>query len=436
MIYMHLLLLVATVVLAARLGGIGVGLAGGVGMSIAVFGFGLEPGKMPISVLLIILSVILALAVMQRAGGLDYMVKVAERLLRNNPKYINVLAPLTTFVLTVLSGTQYTTLSILNVIQQVAKSTNVRPSQPLTASVVACQVAITASPISAATAAMWVVVEQMGVSFGSVLAVIIPTGFVAACVATFVAVRQGCDLLDDPIYKARLESGQLEQVQLSEDKTPDAPEAKRSVLIFLASVVFIVIMLMFKKVIGHGLGSRDLIVITMFVSALITAFACKVDLKTIKKASVLADGAESLIVILGIAWLSGTVIGAHIPEIKAQAGIWLEAYPMLLALIFWITSAALFSHGATSALLIPIAGSMGISPEFIVGSFVAMSAMYITNIYPTSAFAISTDDTGSYESKRWNGSRFFNHPFILPGISGILVAVPFGFMLASIFIAS
>ncbi|UGA54071.1 anaerobic C4-dicarboxylate transporter family protein [Vibrio sp. VB16] len=435
MIYVHLLLLVAVVIVAARLGGIGVGLAGGVGMVIAVFGFGLTPGKMPISVLLIIMSVILALAVMQRAGGLDYMVRVAERLLRNNPKYIGILAPLCTFVLTVLSGTQYTTLSILNVIQQVAKSTNVRPSQPLTASVVACHIAITASPISAATAALWVVVEQMGVEFGNLLAVIIPTGFVAASVATFVAVRQGCDLLDDPIYKQRLEQGVINKAEFADRILEEDPAAKRSVLLFLASVVFIVVMLMFKKVLGHGLGSRDLIVITMFSTALLTTFVCHVDLKTIKKASVFSDGAESLIVILGIAWFSGTIIGAHIPEIKAQAGILLEAYPLLLAFIFWITSAMLFSHGAATALLVPIAGSMGIPPEYIVGSFVAMSAMYITNIYPTSAFAISTDDTGSFESSRWNGSKFFNHPFIIPGLSGVIVAVPIGFLLANLFIA-
>ncbi len=435
MIYLHLLLLVAVVIAAARLGGIGVGLAGGVGMVIAVFGFGLTPGKMPISVLLIIMSVILALAVMQRAGGLDYMVRVAERLLRNNPKYIGILAPLCTFVLTVLSGTQYTTLSILNVIQQVAKSTNIRPSQPLTASVVACHIAITASPISAATAALWVVVEQMGVEFGDLLAVIIPTGFVAASVATFVAVRQGCDLLDDPIYKKRLEQGVIKQAEFTDRGLEENPAAKRSVLLFLASVVFIVVMLMFKKVIGHGLGSRDLIVMTMFTTALITTFVCHVDLKTIKKASVFSDGAESLIVILGIAWFSGTIIGAHIPEIKAQAGVLLAAYPLLLAFIFWITSAMLFSHGAATALLVPIAGSMGIPPEYIVGSFVAMSAMYLTNIYPTSAFAISTDDTGSFESSRWNGSKFFNHPFIIPGVSGIVVAVPIGFLLANLFIA-
>lgn len=195
MVYLHVVLLIGIIILAARLGGIGVGLAGGLGMAIAVFLFGIKPGEMPIDVILIILSVILALSAMQNAGGLRFMVQVAEKLLRDHPRYINFLAPLTTFVLTVLSGTAYTTLSVLKVIQEVAKSIGVRPSQPLTAAVVSCQIAITASPISAATAAMYVVVEKMGVPYGDVLLVIVPTGFVAICVAAFVASRQGGNYL-------------------------------------------------------------------------------------------------------------------------------------------------------------------------------------------------------------------------------------------------
>lgn len=151
-------------------------MAGGFGMAIAVFCLGIPPGPMPLDVILIIMSVLFACSVMHVAGGMDYMVRVASRILRANPKYINVLAPSIAFLLTILSGTGFTTMSILNVIQEVAKQNGVRPSQPLTSAVVASQIAISASPISAATAAMWVVVETMGVSFGQVLCVILPAG--------------------------------------------------------------------------------------------------------------------------------------------------------------------------------------------------------------------------------------------------------------------
>ncbi len=434
MIIFQIVLLLSAIILAARLGGIGVGLAGGLGMAIAVFGLGLPPGDIPISVILIIMSVILALSVMQQSGGMNYMVNCAEKMLRNNPKYINILAPATTFVLTTLAGTGYTAMSVLNVIQQVAKENGVRPSQPLSSAVVASQIAITASPISAATAAMYVVVETMGVSFGIALSVIMPAALFGTVVASFVASRQGCELKDDPIFKERVEKGLVNFTPEEQKQIEPTIEAKRSVWLFLGGVLFIVALLLFKPLLGHALGSRDIIVIVMLLTSFIMAMVCKVQLTSIKKAPIFADGAESLVVILGIVWLSSTIIGVHIPEIKILAGDVLNEYPALLAVVFFCTSALLFSQGATSALLVPIAASLNVDPATILASFVAVSALYMTNIYPTTAFAIATDDTGSFLSSRWNGSYIINHPFFLPGMLGIVAAVPFGFVLANIFV--
>ncbi len=176
-------------------------------------------------------------------------------------------------------------------------------------------------------------------------------------------------------------------------------------------------MLLFKSVIGHAINSRDLIIITMFVVSTLIVFICKLDMKELKNTPIFKSGAESLVVVLGIVWLSSTLIGAHIDEIKIQASDMLRMYPGLLAVVFFCTSAMLFSQGATCALLMPIAASIGISADAILASFVAVSALYLTNIYPTTAFAIATDDTGSFLSKRWNGSKIINHPFFLPAVS-------------------
>lgn len=434
MLLLEIAVLFGSIIFAARLGGIGVGLAGGVGLVIAVFILGLPPGDIPISVMLIIMSVILALSVMQQAGGMGYMVKCAEKLLRNHPKYINILAPAIAFLLTVLAGTGYAAMSVLNVIQQVAKENGVRPSQPLSSAVVASQIAITASPISSATAAVYIVVEQMGVSFGSTLCVIVPAAIVGGIVASIVASLQGCELKDDPIFQERVKNGLVNFATEEEKKAEPKPEAKRSVMIFIGGVVFIVAMLLFKPLIGHKLGSQDIIVITMLFISFLMVMTCKVPLPSIKKAPIFQDGAESLIVVLGIVWLSSTIIGAHIPEIKETAGHLLNEYPALLAVVFFGTSAMLFSQGATTALLAPIAASLGVDPGTMLASFVAVSALYITNIYPTTAFAIATDDTGSFMSKKWNGSFIVNHPFFLPGLLGIVAAVPVGFLLSGIFI--
>lgn len=430
MLIIHIALLLGAIMLAARWGGIGVGLAGGIGLGIAVFILRIPAGSIPVDVMLIILAVILALSVMQQAGGMNYLISQTSRLLKNNPKYINLLAPATTFILTVLSGTGYTAMSVLNVIQEVAKENGVRPSQPLSSAVVASQLAITASPISAATAIMYATVEPMGVSFGSALMVIIPSAVFAMLIAAFVARKQGLSLAEDPIYQERFKNGLVSASKINEFEITSG--AKYSVVFFLIGVLFIVCMLLFKSTIRHQIATRDLIIITMMIVSVGIAFTCKVDLKNIKEAPIFKSGAESLVVVLGIVWLSSTIIGAYVPEIKEVAADVLQAYPALLAVVFFFTSSVLFSQGATSALLMPIAASIGVSPEAILASFVAVSALYITNIYPTTAFAIATDDTGSFLSKRWNGSKIINHPFFLPGCLSIVGSVPFGFMLANI----
>ena len=204
-----------------------------------------------------------------------------------------------------------------------------------------------------------------------------------------------------------------------------------SVVIFLLSVVFIVAMLLFKKEIGHTLGSRDIIVITMLFISMLMYWFCDVELTKIKNSSIFKGGYESLVVILGICWLASTVIGIYIPTIKEQATVLLGQYPGLLALAFFCVSALLFSQGATSALLVPVAASLGCDAPMILACFVAVSGIFVTNVYPTSAFAISCDDTGSFMGK-WSGTYVINHPFFLPGCLGLVAAIPFGFLMAGL----
>ena len=427
MIFLEIILLFGCIIYAAKLGGIGVGMAGGLGMAIAVFVLGLKPGAIPIDVILIILSVIFAISCMQLAGGMDYMVKLASKLLRSNPKYINILAPAVTFVLTVLGGTGYTAMSVLNVIQEVAKENHVRPSQPLTSAVIASQIAITASPISAATAAMYVVVEKMGGSFGQALAVIVPSAVFGAIVTAIISSMQGVDLDKAPIFQKRLKEGLVSMKTKKEAEKPTTRKAKVSVAIFLLAVVFIVALLLFKPYIGHTL---DIIIISMLMAGLVMYWFCDISLDRIKNTPIFGGGMESLVVVLGIVWMSSTIIGAHIPEIKTQATALLEQYPALLAVAFFCVSALLFSQGATAALLVPVAASLGVDVSTILASFVACSALYITNIYPTTAFAIACEDTGSFMDRKWNGSWVINHPFFLPGIVGLVAAVLFGFLIS------
>ncbi|MDU4759657.1 MAG: anaerobic C4-dicarboxylate transporter family protein, partial [Veillonella sp.] len=123
---------------------------------------------------------------LQLAGGLDYLVRIAENILRKNPKHINYLAPTVTYFLTILAGTGHTAFSMIPVIVEVAKSENIKPSVPLSIAVVASQIGITASPVSAAVVAMSGFLEPFGVSYPTLLGICISTTFIAVMITAFI----------------------------------------------------------------------------------------------------------------------------------------------------------------------------------------------------------------------------------------------------------
>ncbi|MFR1025961.1 MAG: anaerobic C4-dicarboxylate transporter family protein [Parasutterella sp.] len=182
--------------------------------------------------------------------------------------------------------------------------------------------------------------------------------------------------------------------------------------------------------IGHTLGSRDIIIISMLMAGLVMYWFCDISLDRIKNTPIFGGGMESLVVYLGIVWMSSTIIGAHIPEIKTQATALLEQYPALLAVAFFCVSALLFSQGATAALLVPVAASLGVDVSTILASFVACSALYITNIYPTTALQLPVRTPVRSWTENGTVPGLSTPPFFLPGIVGLVAAVPFGFLIS------
>ena len=134
----------------AKKGGIALGLLGGVGLIVLVFGFGIEPGKPAIDVMLTILAVVVTSATLQASGGLDVMLQIAEKLLRKNPKYVSILAPFVTCTLTILCGTGHVVYTMLPIIYDIAIKNDIRPERPMAASSIASQMGIIASPVSVA----------------------------------------------------------------------------------------------------------------------------------------------------------------------------------------------------------------------------------------------------------------------------------------------
>ena len=428
----ELLVVLVFIFLGARLGSIGIGFAGGLGVLVLALVFGLKPGDIPIDVILIIMSVIAAIATMQVAGGLDYLVQLAERILRSNPKYITFLAPLVTYTMTVFAGTGLTAFSTLPVIAEVAKREGIRPSRPLSVATIASQIAITASPISAAVVFLAGALEPVGVGYVELLAICIPTTFVAVMLTAFVANFLGKDLKDDPIYQDRLAKGLVAMPTEKEKQQQELPPgAKTSVLIFLIAIVAVVC---YAMAISSTVGliedpvlKRDAAIMTfMLAAATAIALFCKIDCSKVLNAATFKSGMSACICVLGVAWLGTTFVAAHIEEINVFAGNLLESKPWLLAVVLFFAAMLLYSQAATTRALMPAAIALGVSPVAAIAAFAAVSALFVLPTYPTLLAAIEFDDTGSTRI----GKYVFNHPFLIPGVICITLAVTFGFLLA------
>lgn len=441
MVILQIIVLLGAIYIGVRLGGIGIGYAGGAGVLVLGLCLGMKPGNIPWDVILIIASVIAAISAMQLAGGLDYLVQIAERILRSKPKYINYLAPIVTYVLTIFAGTGHTAFSMIPVIVEVAKGQKIRPVVPLSIAVVSSQIAITASPVSAAVIYMSGVLEGFGWSYPALLGIWIVTTFIGCMLTSFVmTLCSNMNLDSDPVYKDRLAKGLVKAVS-DETKTQLKPYAKRSVLIFLIGVVCVVL---YASAISPAVGlikpvvvPRDAAIMSLMllVGTLITVL-CKIEIGKIADCSVFKSGMVACVCVLGVAWLGDTFVSGHINEIKTLAASTVTAYPALLAVVFFLAAMLLYSQAATAKAITPaIVAALGITAAnpgdsyMLVACFAAVSALFVLPTYPTLLGAVQMDDTGTTRIGKW----VFNHAFFMPGLLAIVFSVALGFVAAKMF---
>ena len=444
MLILQLIVLLGGIYLGVKLGGMGVGYAGGLGVIVlAAIGMKVEFKDIPTDVILIIASVISAITALQVAGGLDYLVQVASKILRKNPKQINILAPIVTYLLTIFAGTGHTAFSMLPVITEVAKGQNIKPSAPLALSVVSSQVAITASPISAAFVAMTGVCEKLGVSYPKLLFICISTTFVAMVITSIIVNKfYDLDLSKDPIYQDRLAKGLVSEIK-AEEYGELKPYAKRSVAIFGIGVLAVVCYaLLISKSIGlieKPLLSRDSAIVSFMLAIgfLIVVF-CKVETGKLLSTSTFQSGMNACICVIGIAWLGTTFVNGHIDGIKEVAKNVVTQYPFVLAVALYFLSCLLYSQAATTKVMMPaVAAALGMtSPEnaqnvwILVASFAAVSGLFVLPTYPTTLGAIAMHDTGTTRV----GKFVINHSFFVPGTIMVALSVALGFIVAPILI--
>ncbi|EPK6161056.1 anaerobic C4-dicarboxylate transporter [Providencia stuartii] len=434
MLAVEFIIVLLAIFLGARLGGIGIGFAGGLGV-LVLAAIGVKPGTIPFDVISIIMAVIAAISAMQIAGGLDYLVDQTEKLLRRNPKYITILAPIVTYFLTLFAGTGNISLATLPVIAEVAKEQGVKPCRPLSTAVVAAQIGITASPISAAVVYMASVMENSSmvgagntVSYITLLAILLPSTFLAIILMSFIiSWTFNSKLSDDPVYQKRLAEG-LVELRGSQVKAIK-PGAKSSVFLFLLGVVGVVVYAIINSpsleiVKTPLMNTTNAILIIMLSVATLITILCRVNTDAILNSSTFKAGMSACICILGVAWLGDTFVQHNIDWIKATAGDLIHEHSWMLAVIFFFCSALLYSQAATAKALMPMALALHVSPLTAIASFSAVSGLFILPTYPTLVAAVQMDDTGTTRIGRF----VFNHPFFIPGTIAVILAVTFGFL--------
>ena len=429
----QLLFVLAAIVVGARLGGIGLGVMGGIGMSVLVFLFGLEPTSPPIDVMLMIAAVIAAAAAMQAAGGLDYLLLLAEKLLRKNPSHVTFLSPLVTYAFTFVAGTGHVAYSVLPVIAEVARDTKIRPERPLGIAVIASQQAITASPISAATVALLGLISGAGLSLFDILKVSIPATLCGVLVAAFFSRKVGKELIDDPEYQRRVKEGMIKENEHTFNKVETPFRAKLSVILFLAATFLIVLFGsipgMRPAFDGTPVGMPAVIEILMLSTAAIIMLCCRIDGISPTRGSVFIAGMQAVIAIFGIAWMGDTFINGNMAQLTGSIRGMVQQMPWLFCLALFIMSILLYSQAATVRAVMPLGVALGLSPYLLIALYPAVNGYFFIPNYPTIVAAINFDRTGTTHI----GKYVLNHSFMMPGLVASAVAICVGLLLINIY---
>ncbi|WP_455227786.1 anaerobic C4-dicarboxylate transporter [Lautropia mirabilis] len=424
------------ILIGAQVGGIGLGVFGGIGLAVMAFGFHLQPTSPPIDVMMMIMAVVSAAAAMQAAGGLDYLVRVATRVLHRNPRYITFIAPAVTYAFTVVAGTGHVAYSVLPVIAEVSRRNGIRPERPLSMAVIASQFAIVASPVAAAVVSVVHYLEPQHITLIDVLKVTVPSTILGIGLACVFVNRMGKELADDPGYQQRLKDPEyvkLNAVEAVAEDAPLKPTAKTSVRIFLMAALLVVLMGAFKWLRpvfgGEHMGMAHTIEIVMLSAAALIILVCKPDGNEITQGSVFHAGMRAVIAVFGVAWMGDTLMQAHLPELKAAVSSLVETAPWTFAFALFVLSVLVNSQGATVTTLFPVGIALGVPAPILIGTLVAVNGYFFIPNYGPIIASIDFDTTGTTRIGRY----IFNHSFMLPGLLSMAFSLALGLLFAQMF---
>lgn len=435
LVIIQLLIVLALIFIGARVGGIGLGIYGMIGVFILVYGFGLAPGSAPIDVMMIIVAVITAASALQASGGLEYLVGVAAKFLQKHPDHITYFGPITCWLFCVVAGTAHTSYSLMPIIAEIAQTNKIRPERPLSLSVIAASLGITCSPVSAATAALISqdLLGAKGIELGTVLMICIPTAFISILVAAFVENHIGKELEDDPEYKRRVAAGLInpeaacEEVQKAENEHD--PTAKHAVWAFLFGVALVILFGFLPQLRPEGVSMSQTIEMIMMSDAALILLVGKGKVGDAVNGNIFKAGMNAVVAIFGIAWMGNTFYVGNEKILDAALSSMISSTPILFAVALFLLSIMLFSQAATVTTLYPVGIALGINPLLLIAMFPACNGYFFLPNYPTEVAAIDFDRTGTTRV----GKYVINHSFQIPGFITTIVSILLGVLMIQFF---
>ncbi len=434
MMIVQLCIVLLALYVGARYGSIALGAMSGIGLFVLVFAFGLKPGTPPVTVMFIIIAAVTCAGVLQASGGMDFLIQIAEKILRKNPSKITFLAPITTFFLTVLVGTGHVVYTLMPIICDISLRKGIRPERPCGVASVASQVGITCSPIAAAVTAFVAITNEatgMSVTITQVIAVTIPACLVGLFAASIYSNKRGLDLDKDPKFQARLADPETKEFMFGTVATTldrELPKtAKWSVYIFMAAIATIVVLATFQSLLPEfpnkagvmkPLSMALLIQIVMLATAALIILICKADPKKVVAGSVWQAGMVAVVAIYGIAWLSDTYFLFYKAEMMASMKGIVQAYPWSIAFVLFGVSVLINTQGGVVTSMLPLAYSLGIPFPVLLGVLPSVYGYFFIPNYPSDIATVSFDRSGTTVI----GKYLLNHSFMAPGLISVFVS--------------
>ena len=442
----ELLIVLAALYVGSRYGSLALGAISGIGLAILVFGFGLKPGTPPTDVIYIIIAAVTCAGTLQASGGMDWMIQIAEKMLRKHPEHITFLAPLVTFFLTVLVGTGHVVYTIMPIICDIALKKGIRPERPCGVASVASQVGITCSPIAAAVVAFVTISNANGymVSIPQVLMVTIPACIIGLMCAAAASYNRGKDLDKDPAFQARLKDPETYNYMYGNsattlDKTI-TKEAKASVFIFLGAL-FVIVCFAFMQMVHVGeqtlaqylnIPKMNIVIqIIMLMAAACNIMFCKAQPKKAVAGAVWQSGMVAVVAIYGIAWLADTYFANYMEEMKTMLGGIVESAPWAIAIVFFLVSVLINSQGAVVVAMLPLAYSLGIAGPVLLGVMPSVYGYFFIPNYPSDIATVNFDRSGTTVI----GKYLLNHSFMMPGLISVIVSTLVAYVLTNVVFA-